>query len=68
MIYIICAVCVVFGFIFGRLSIRTCGTLLIDGSSPEKDIWRLQMDTLDGIENRKRIILKVDPKANLSQN
>ena len=46
---------------------RTVGTLRIDHSDPEKDVYRIEIDDLDGLSNKKRVILKVDNNANLSQ-
>ena len=43
------------------------GTLKIDQSNPEKDIYRLEIDNLDVVAKKKHIRLKVDPKADLSQ-
>ena len=46
---------------------RTFGTLRIDQTNPETDIYRLDIDELDKLADRKRIVLKVDKHANLSQ-
>ena len=46
---------------------RTVGTLRIDHSDPAKDVYRIEIDDLDGLSNKKRVILKVDSNANLSQ-
>ena len=46
---------------------RTAGTLRIDHSNPEKDIYRFEVDDLDNISKKKEIILKIDNNANLSQ-
>lgn len=43
------------------------GTLRIDHSNPEKDIYRIEFDDLDGLSKKTRVILKVDNNANLSQ-
>ena len=44
------------------------GTLRIDHSNPEKDIYRMEFeDDLDKLNKKKRVILKVDNNANLSQ-
>lgn len=46
----------------------TDGVLEIDTSSPEKDVWRLNLgDKLSNIETKSEIKLKVDTDANLSQ-
>lgn len=46
---------------------RTYGTLRIDHSNPEKDIYRFDIDDLDSLAKKKRIILLVDNNADLSQ-
>ena len=46
---------------------RKAGTLRIDHSNPEKDVYRIEIDDLDGLSKKKRVILKVDNNANLSQ-
>ena len=37
----------------------TRGTLVIDKSNPEKDLYRIDLDDLDAIEKKKRVDLKV---------
>ena len=50
------------------VKVRTSyGTLKIDNSNPEKDIYRFDVDDLDGLSKKKHIILKVDNNADLSQ-
>lgn len=46
---------------------RTSGTLRIDHSNPEKDIYRFEVDNLNNISKKKEIVLKIDNHANLSQ-
>ena len=46
---------------------QSSGVLKIDQSNPEKDIYRIELDSLDNLSKKKRISLKVDAKANLSQ-
>lgn len=46
---------------------RTYGTLRIDHSNPEKDVYRFDIDDLDSLSKKKRIILLVDNNATLSQ-
>lgn len=46
---------------------RTAGTLKIDHSNPEKDVYRLEIDDLEGLSKKHKIVLKVDNSANLSQ-
>ena len=45
----------------------TVGTLRIDRTNPEKDVYRFDVDNLDKLSKQKRIILKVDNKAIISQ-
>lgn len=42
------------------------GTLRIDHSNPEKDIYRIELDNLDDLR-KKRVIMYVDDHADLSQ-
>lgn len=64
---------VVGGVVTGVLSaifhrVRTsAGTLKIDHSNPEKDIYRLDISDLDKLSSKKRVMLKVDNHADLSQ-
>lgn len=46
---------------------HACGTLRIDRSNPEKDSYRFDIDDLDALSRKKRIILLVDNNADLSQ-
>lgn len=46
---------------------RTSGTLRIDHSNPEKDLYRFDIDDLDSLSKKKRVILNVDNNADLSQ-
>lgn len=61
----------VLGLLVGSLIISikhlSKGTLRIDHSNPEKDVYRFEIDNLDGLSKKKRIVLKVDNKADLSQ-
>lgn len=44
------------------------GTLRIDHTDPKKDLYRIDIDgNFDNISKEKRIILKVDNNADLSQ-
>ena len=46
------------------------GTLRIDHSDPNKDIYRLDLDDLDDLDvlsRKKQVILDIDHHANLSQ-
>ena len=61
------------GFMFGLLTAVGCrsltkndGVLRIDQSNPEKDIYRLEIDNLDILPKKKKIVLKVS-KNDLTQ-
>ena len=57
------------GLIFGRICPRkSIGVLRIDHSNPEKDIYRFELDSLDNLSRKKKIVLRVDNHADLSQN
>lgn len=43
------------------------GILMIDQSDQEKDIYRICINKLNDIPKKKRLILRVDPNADLSQ-
>ena len=43
------------------------GTLRIDHSNPEKDVYRIEIDDLDALSRKKKVILDVDNSAILSQ-
>lgn len=45
---------------------RTHGTLRIDHTNPEKDVYRFDVDDLDSLAKKKRITLLVDNDAILS--
>lgn len=47
--------------------LTTYGTLKIDHSDPEKDIYRFDVDDIDKLSKKKRVVLYVDNHANLSQ-
>lgn len=53
---------------FAIQAINTQGVIRIDRHSSEKDIYRLELDELDNLHKRKKVVLKVDPNADLSQN
>lgn len=48
---------------YGRLA---GGVLRIDHSNPEKDVYRFEINDLDKLNKKRRIVLKIDHKANLS--
>ena len=43
------------------------GTLRIDHSSKEKDVYLFEIDNLDELSSKKHVVLKVDNNADLSQ-
>lgn len=45
----------------------TDGTLRIDHSDPEKDVYRLEIDNLEKLAKKSRLELKIDHDAHLSQ-
>ena len=48
--------------------IRTAsGVLKVDHSNPEKDVYRIEINEFDAFDYKKRILLKVDHNADLSQ-
>lgn len=62
------------GFVVGAISssivtnIRSkAGILKIDHSNPEKDVYLFDKIDLDKLSKRKRIVLRVDNNADLSQ-
>lgn len=68
MIYFIIGLIVgIFVMAFGVLALKV-GTLRIDRISSDKDVYRFEIDNLDKLSNRKYILMKVDPNADLSQN
>ena len=61
------------GFVVGllmdvivRLLERPAGVLKIDRSNPEKDVYRFEIDDLDSLHKKKRIVLKIDNDAAIS--
>lgn len=43
------------------------GTLRIDHTNPEKDVYRIEINNLEDLSRKKRVILDVDNSAILSQ-
>lgn len=64
--YIVGAVITVLIFVLYR-DTAAYGTLRIDRSNPEKDIYRLDIDDLYSLEKKKEIVLKIDNQADLSR-
>ncbi len=62
------------GFIGGLLAVRAwiyCdsgkGTLKIDSSNPEKDVYRFDIDKFEDLETKSQIIMKIERNAHISQ-
>lgn len=68
LIAIIVILCFIILLLIIRQKPKYDGVLLIDTSNPEKDIFRLELDTLDGLDKKKTILLKVDSHAQLQNN
>ena len=68
LIAIIVILCFIILLLVFRRNSKYDGALLIDTSNPEKDIFRLELDTLDGLDKKKTILLKVDSHAQLQNN
>lgn len=61
---------VLIGSIISNIIFYACsasGTLRIDHSDPEKDVYRLDVNDLSKLSKYKRVIFKIDNNANLSQ-
>lgn len=62
------------GLIIGSI-IATCarfifsvrGTLKVDHSNPKKDLYRFDIDSIDAINKKTHMYLKIDHHADLSQ-
>ena len=46
---------------------RTTGILKIDHSNPDKDVYRFEIDDLEKLHTKTRVVLKIDHHADLSQ-
>lgn len=46
---------------------RTTGTLRIDHSNPDKDVYRIELDYIHDLPKKKEIVLTIDNNARLSQ-
>jgi hypothetical protein len=48
-------------------AVRDCssakGVLKIDHSNPEKDVYRFEIDRIESLNKKKRVVLKVDHNA-----
>ncbi len=69
MAYYLFVIGVIVGCIFTLILLRLSsgrGTLRVDHSNPERDIYRLEIDDLDGLAYKKRMLVSIDHNANLS--
>ena len=53
-------------YVFMKLYLLN-GTLQIDKHDPEKDIYRLCVDSFNKIERRRYVLLKIDKHADLTR-
>lgn len=70
MVYLIFAGGFIMGLVISSIlyHVRSAsGTLRIDRTNPQKDVYRIDIDDLDSLSKKKRALLKVDSNANLSQ-
>ena len=67
LVILLAGVCVCLVLILLLRDAHTAGTLKVDHSNPEKDIYRFEIDRFDDLNKKKRIVLKVDHSADLSQ-
>lgn len=50
------------------LPLRTAsGVLKIDRTNPQKDVYRLDVDNIDDLTKKNRLVLIIDKNADLSQ-
>ena len=63
----------VLGLIIGSLvvliyyrCVTISGVLRIDHSDPDKDIYQINLNSLDDLAKKKRVVLKVDNNAKLN--
>lgn len=66
-LFVIGVICgIIASKIFQRFR-KTIGTLIVDMSDPDKDIYRLEIDNLDNIPKMKYILLKVETSKEIAQ-
>lgn len=58
---------VLIGIGISRTRQKPVGTLRIDHFNPEKDIYRFEIDNLDALNKKSKIVLRIDHHADLSQ-
>lgn len=64
---VLCSTVACFVYKWISLMLLTDGVLKIDCSNPQKDVYRIVLSDLSRLSKKKRIVLKVDPRADLSQ-
>ena len=72
---ILCWIASILGTIFGFIGAtiyynarNAFGTLKIDRTNPEKDVYRFNINgDLDELPRKKRIMMRIDPNADFSQ-
>lgn len=47
--------------------VHVCGTIEVDCSDPDKDVYRLVVNNLKSLTKKNRIIFKVDRNAHFSR-
>lgn len=69
MLEIICGILVgiIIAYLFRWNPWTTTGILRIDHSNPQKDLYRFEINNLDTLKHKKRVVLKIDHHADLSQ-
>lgn len=50
-----------------RFKNASFGMLLIDHSNPDKDVYQINLDGIPDLSKKKRVMLKVNNNADLSQ-
>lgn len=50
-----------------RFEFSSFGVLRIDRTNPNKDKYKIEIDDLTILHKKKRVVLKIDPNADLSQ-
>ena len=58
---------VLIGILICKVFARNEGVLRIDHTDPEKDVYRFDIVDFDRLNKKKKITLKVDNSADLSQ-
>lgn len=58
---------VVFFLVLSRMYLKVDGVLRIDRSDKNKDLYLFEVKDIDKLANRKKITIRVDNKADLSQ-